>query len=145
PSADVPTPIDPPLTQAPQPCTESPPPLPPVESLTPESDFTPFMSAEVDAGLRRMALKTLFSDPRFNVMDRLDVYIDDYSQPDPVPEGWLEEVRQVASLRPQPLSEAARTPEEAGERRPEGGAVQGSAAVQPPDTSDPGKPPSKVG
>ena len=30
-------------------------PLPPVESLTPESDFTPFMRAEVDPGTRRAA------------------------------------------------------------------------------------------
>jgi len=30
--------------------------------------------------LRRRALRTLFRDPRFNVMDGLDVYIDDYSK-----------------------------------------------------------------
>ena len=75
-----------------------PPPLPPVESLTPESDFTPFMRSEVDPGTRRAALRTLFSDPRFNVMDGLDVYIDDYSQPDPLPEGWLEKMNQLARM-----------------------------------------------
>ena len=32
----------------------------------------------------RTALKKLFSDPRFNVMDGLDVYIGDYSKPDPI-------------------------------------------------------------
>ena len=31
-----------------------------------------------------MTLK-LFSDPRFNVMDGLDVYIDDYTKGDPIP------------------------------------------------------------
>jgi hypothetical protein len=77
---------------------EAPVETPPLESLTPESDFTPFMNAEVDPGLRRQALKTLFSDPRFNVMDGLDVYIDDYSKPDPLPEGWLEKMTQVARL-----------------------------------------------
>jgi Protein of unknown function (DUF3306). len=71
---------------------------PPLESLTPESDFTPFMNAKVDPGLRSQALKTLFSDPRYNVMDGLDVYIDDYSKPDPLPEGWLEKMNQVARL-----------------------------------------------
>jgi len=73
-------------------------PLPPLESLTPESDFTPFMQSEVDPGVRRQALKTLFQDPQFNVMDGLDVYIDDYSKPDPLPEGWLAKMNQVARL-----------------------------------------------
>ena len=73
-------------------------PLPPVESLTPESDFTGFMKPEVDEGLKRRALKTLFQDPQFNVMDGLDTYIDDYSKPDPLPEGWLAQLKQVARL-----------------------------------------------
>lgn len=72
--------------------------LPPVESLTPESDFSPFMHAKVQESVKRRALKTLFQDPRFNVMDGLDVYIDDYSRPDPLPDGWLEKMAQVAHL-----------------------------------------------
>ena len=85
----------------PAPATESPPvaaPLPELESLSSESDFSPFMRPEVDEILKRRALKTLFQDPRFNVMDGLDVYIDDYSKPDPLPEGWLEKLNQVARL-----------------------------------------------
>lgn len=54
--------------------------LPPVESLTLDSDFAAFMQPRVDESLRRAALKQLFRDPRFNVMDGLDVYIDDYSR-----------------------------------------------------------------
>jgi hypothetical protein len=72
--------------------------LPPVETLTAESDFAPFMRPQVDDVLKRRALKTLFQDPRFNVMDGLDVYIDDYSKPDPLPQGWLEKMNQVARL-----------------------------------------------
>ena len=34
-------------------------PPPPIESLTPESDFTPFMQEDVDPALRRGALKKL--------------------------------------------------------------------------------------
>jgi hypothetical protein len=78
--------------------SKSPEPLPPVESLTPESDFSPFMKAEVDPATRRQALKTLFQDPRYNVMDGLDVYIDDYSKPDPLPEGWLAKMNQMTRL-----------------------------------------------
>ncbi len=58
--------------------------LPPLESLTPESDFRPFMRAGTDAATRNAALKRLFADPQFNVMDGLDVYIDDYGKTEPV-------------------------------------------------------------
>jgi hypothetical protein len=71
-------------------------PLPPVESLTSESDFVPFMQGGVDETLKRSALKKLFSDPHFNVMDGLDVYIDDYSKPDPIEP---ELIRQLAQSR----------------------------------------------
>ncbi len=82
----------------PAPEAAKPAPLPPVESLNPDSDFSPFMASEVDPELRSKALKTLFSDPHFNTMDMLDVYVDDYSRPDPLPEGWLEKLRQVSRL-----------------------------------------------
>ena len=77
---------------------DEPEPLPPVESLTPDSDFAAFMRPEVDPSLKRAAFKKLMEDPRFNVMDGLDVYIDDYSKPDPLPEGWLEKMSQVRYL-----------------------------------------------
>lgn len=89
------------------------PPLPAVESLTPESDFAPFMDPEVDGGVRRQALKTLFSDPRFNVMDMMDVYVDDYSKPDPIPESWMGKLEQLSRLG----DRAGRDREEAERRR----------------------------
>ena len=76
----------------------APEPLPPVESLTTESDFSPFMRPGVDPATKQAALKTLFSDPRFNVMDGLDVYIDDYSKPDPIPAEWMGRLSQLARL-----------------------------------------------
>jgi hypothetical protein len=75
-----------------------PPELPPVESLTFDSDFTPFMAKDVDPSLRRAALKTLLTDERFNVMDGLDVYIDDYTKPSPIPPEWYAKMSQMASL-----------------------------------------------
>jgi len=72
--------------------------LPPIDSLTMDSDFTPFLQPGVDPALKREALKKLVRDPRFNVMDGLDVYIDDYSKPDPLPEGWLEKLNQLKNL-----------------------------------------------
>lgn len=85
-------------TQAGARASEEPEPLQPIESLTPESDFKPFMNAKVDPETKRQALKALFTDPRFNVMDGLDVYIDDYSKADPLPAGWLEKMNQFAYL-----------------------------------------------
>ena len=69
--------------------------LPPVESLTPESDFKPFMQPDVDAGVKNAALKQLFKDPHFNVMDGLDTYIDDYSVEDPIPEAMMKNLYQA--------------------------------------------------
>ena len=64
--------------------------------LTPDSDFRPFLARGVAPGIKNAAMKKLFADPRFNVMDRLDTYIDDYSQSDPIPEAML---RQMVSAR----------------------------------------------
>jgi hypothetical protein len=72
--------------------------LPAIESLTPDSDFSPFMKPEVDARLRNQALKALFRDPGFNVMDGLDIYIDDYTRSDPIPEEMLRQLNQAKGL-----------------------------------------------
>ena len=63
--------------------------LPPVESLTIDSDYSAFFQPKVPESLRRAAVKKLFADPHFNVMDGLDTYIDDYTKPDPIPEAML--------------------------------------------------------
>lgn len=69
---------------------EAPPELPSLDTLKGlESDYKAFMRPEVDPGTRTAALKKLFGDPHFNTMDRLDVYIDDYSIPDPIPAAVL--------------------------------------------------------
>jgi hypothetical protein len=69
-------------------------PLPPVEQLSFESDFTAFMQSKVvEEGVKRAALKKLFADPRFNVMDGLDTYIDDYSIEDPISPELLEQLQ----------------------------------------------------
>ena len=72
--------------------------LPDLASLTPESDFRPFMRAGVDAGQRNAALHKLFADPHYNQMDGLDIYIDDYSRPDPIPPAMLRMLNQARAL-----------------------------------------------
>ncbi len=54
--------------------------LPPVESLTAESDFTPFLRAGVPEDLHRQALRKLWtSDPIFANDDGLKDYAGDYT------------------------------------------------------------------
>lgn len=76
----------------------APPPLPPLESLSLDSDFSAYFHPKVDESLRRAALKKLFGDPHFNVMDGLDVYIDDYSTSDPLPEALLAQLKQAQNI-----------------------------------------------
>jgi hypothetical protein len=64
--------------------------------LTKDSDFKPFMAGDVTPDVRNAAMKQLFADPHFNVMDGLDTYIDDYSKSDPIPESML---RQMTSAK----------------------------------------------
>ncbi|MFV2005251.1 MAG: DUF3306 domain-containing protein, partial [Gammaproteobacteria bacterium] len=53
--------------------------MPPIESLTADSDYTGFMSPEVSDDLRRLALRKLFHGAEFNICDGLDDYDGDYS------------------------------------------------------------------
>jgi hypothetical protein len=68
------------------------------QNLTPESDFTGFMARGVSPDVKNAAMKKLFTDPHFNVMDRLDIYIDDYSQPDPLPMAMLRQMTSAKTL-----------------------------------------------
>ena len=67
-----------------------------VQALTPASDFSRFAARNVAPDVKNAAMKKLFADPRYNVMDGMDVYIDDYSKPDPIAPAVL---RQLASAR----------------------------------------------
>ena len=82
----------------PAPATAPPPTLGDVALLTRESDYSRFVAPGVDSGVRNAAMKKLFTDPHFNVMDGLDTYIDDYGKPDPIPESMLRMMRQSKFL-----------------------------------------------
>ena len=76
-------------------------------NLTPDSDFGQFLRQEVSEEIRRKALKTLFADPQFNVMDGLDIYIDDYSISEPIPPEMLASLNQAKVLFETPDGENA--------------------------------------
>ena len=70
-----------------------------VKALTIDSDFQPFVARSVAPEVRNAAFKKLFADPHFNVMDGLDIYIDDYTQPDPLPASMLKQMASAKFLR----------------------------------------------
>lgn len=98
PSAVTGTPANPASTTP-----DSPPPeLPPLASISLNTDFTPFMQAKVPAELRRQALKALFREPHFNTMDGLDTYIDDYTQFEPIAPDVLEKLSAWQTIKNPP-------------------------------------------
>jgi len=75
-----------------------PPALPPVDGLTSESDFAPFMHSKVADAVRRVALKKLFADPHFNVPDLNEAYSGDWTGGDPISEGLLKTLNQARTV-----------------------------------------------
>ncbi len=80
--------------------TPGPQPLPDLDTLKCDGDFSPFMAKGVDAATRNQAMKKLFTDPHygFENMDKLDIYLDDYSKPDPIPLEMLRNLNQAKRL-----------------------------------------------
>ncbi len=53
--------------------------LPPIESLGDESDYSMFMTDEVEESIRKLALRKLFKAPFFNIRDGLNDYDEDFT------------------------------------------------------------------
>lgn len=113
-------------------------PLPAIESLTLDSDFAAFLRPEVDPSLTRQALRKLFSDPHFNVMDGLDTYIDDYTKTVPITPDMLarlEHARRVLNPPKTRVNEQGYVedvPDEPEGNAPEAGAPAGLTAPADP-------------
>lgn len=141
PQASVPAGVNAPAPLAAQPAAApvppepAAPPLPTLQdaqSLSMDSDFKPFASRAVAPEVRNAAMKKLFTDPHFNVMDGLDIYIDDYTQPDPLPAAML---KQMASAQFMGLvEEESETPPAAGQAAAPAGwnDPKDPAPVEPP-------------
>lgn len=111
------------------------------------ADYREFLKPGIDDALKRAALKKLFADPHFNVMDGLDVYIDDYTKGEPIPEEMLKRLAHVQDLLFKDEKEQAVAPSrEGGESRTDPASAnparvssEGPAAHEMPDP-DAGKP-----
>ena len=90
---------------APAPKTQKPD-LPPVDQLTPESDFKGFMHPRVGDALRRVALKRLFSDPHFNIPDPFEPFSGDWTVGEPISEKMLASLEQMKQMLKKPPEEA---------------------------------------
>lgn len=117
--------------------------MPPLESLDEHSDYSGFFSPKVSAELRRRALRKLFHSPAFNVMDKLDIYAEDYTHFEALGDVVTQEMRYrmetearrlaqavVDHLRPESENAAGNPREEPGNIAGEPpGAVQSSPAA----------------
>jgi hypothetical protein len=116
----------------PEPAAAPLPTLQDAQSLSIDSDFKPFASRAVAPEVRNAAMKKLFTDPHFNVMDGLDIYIDDYTQPDPLPAAMLKQMASAQFMglveeEPEKPSAAGQAAAPAGRNDP-----KDPAPVEPP-------------
>ena len=120
-----------------QPEIPPPPTLADTHALTPESDFTRFTAANVAPEVKNAALKKLWADPHFNVMDGLDTYIDDYGKPDPLPPEMLRQLASAKFLKLFDDEEEKPQPRESAEGPgPQGVAQSGLCSDLPGSTDD---------
>jgi len=122
---------------APRPETPPPPTLDDVARLTMNSDYSRFVARGVDPSVGNAAMKKLFADPHFNVMDGLDTYIDDYGKPDPIPLSMLRQMHQSKMLRLFEDEEKADEPKSEGPKDDE---PPGAAPTQASPDGDPAEP-----
>jgi hypothetical protein len=108
--------------------------LPPVEELTPESDFSGFMHPKVEEALRRVALKKLFRDPHFNAPDPFEPFSGDWTVGEPISEEMLASLNQARTL----LFDKERKKEDKKEDQALDGEAPESTAEKPRD-DEPGR------
>ncbi|HJV59430.1 MAG TPA: DUF3306 domain-containing protein [Albitalea sp.] len=133
---DAPVPVVPPpsepaavLPAEPQAAVEPAPTMDDVAQLAAGADIRRFLAPAVDESVKRAAMKKLFADPHFNVMDGLDTYIDDYNKADPIPLAMLRKMAQSHALG---LFE-----DEATEERAPKASTDGAANQQVPQSPEP--------
>ena len=122
---------------APKPAApDSAPQLPSIDSLTFESDFKDFMHAKVEDSVKRAALKKLFADPRFNVIDYMDVYIDDYTNLEGIPPDMLARLEHAKSTL---FGRDEEKKDEAGETQAEPETLAQAPVPEEPQAEEPKK------
>lgn len=114
------------VTRAPAEPEAPPRPLPTIEDaarLTPDADFSSFVAKDVDKSVQRLALKKLFADPHFNVVDGLDMYMSDYNKASPLAPAMLASLQHAPGLLAQLLGDKP-----GADKEEEGAPADGEAA-----------------
>lgn len=129
----APPPVDASTVPEPPAAVAEPAPPPPTledtQALTPASDFRRFVAKDVPPEVRNAAVKKLFADPHFNVMDGLDIYIDDYTKTEPIPAAMMAKMVSAQFLK------LVDDPEEQRQKKAEG--VASEAATGTPAEPQP--------
>jgi len=96
-------------TVAEPPVEEKPEELPPIETLTKETDFRQFMRPGVDPGLRSQALRKLWTlDPHFATIDITECHSIDFNAVPTFPDGLLNTIYRVGSGMAEAVEEIER-------------------------------------
>lgn len=117
------------------------------QALPPGSEVSRFVAPGVDSKVRNAAVKQLFADPHFNVMDGLDTYIDDYHTADPIPKSMMRQLVQARmlgllddELEEQPLATALQPPPADGQPVELDGVAASTDAAAPGEPGEPAEP-----
>ncbi|GAB3385664.1 DUF3306 domain-containing protein [Massilia agri] len=130
--APVPVPVEAAAPAEPEAPARPPPTLEDAAGLTPESDFSTFVAKDVDKSVQRLALKKLFADPHFNVVDGLDMYMSDYNKASPMAPAMLASLQHAPGLLAQLLGDRRDADKE--EEGPGGSAAEASSPIQQGNT-----------
>ena len=110
--------------------------LPPVDKLTPESDFTGFMQPKVQDALRRAALKKLFLDPHFKTPDPFEPFSGDWTGGGTISEELLATLNQAKQHLFSDSKEQEDRKEREAEQKPEAEESPAQTMAKP---DEPGK------
>ena len=128
-----------PLEKAPVEKAAEPAPLPPVDRLTSESDFTSFMQPKVQDNLRRAALKKLFVDPHFNTPDPFEPFSGDWRVAESISPDLLATLNQAKVLDFDKKEEEPKPEEKAEDRIEDQGDGQLVAKAEESKPDEPGR------
>lgn len=115
---------------------ERPPELPPLDQLTPESEFSGFMHPKVEDALRRAALKKLFADPHFNIPDPYEAYSGDWTVGEPIPDAMMATLDQARTLLFSDKQREEADAKDAAEAQAKAAEEQARATEQPTKEDD---------
>lgn len=119
-----------PAAGAPEPPPKTDADMPSIETIGESTDVSDFFSPEVSEGLRRAALRRLFHLPKFNVVDGLNDYDEDFRNFAPLGDIITADMRHRLELAKERAKAALQETEGGSELKSESGADQQTEGAQ---------------